>query len=120
MTNPFTFINKPVAFAKKCSTWLVAGFSDRMASRVSGKKISFAKHIAEKVDQCEPWTDHIESSSIAGINQAIKDGDFKSARMLLAIGAKDSKSFCVAIALSAIDFLALGNEVDVSMIPFLE
>ena len=122
MVNPIAFIrdHNPVTFARKCATWITAGFTDRITSNVSGKKISFAKHIASKLDKCEPWTDHFESSSIAGMNQAIKDGDFESARMLLAIGAKDSKSLCVSLALSAIELLALGTEIDISLFPFME
>lgn len=112
--NPFTFVKRHAAF-------MAAGLSDRIVSRLSGRKVSFAKHVVIKIDGCEPWTDHFEQSSLKGVDIALKDKDFSTARALLALGAKEAGSVeCKELANLVVDLIAKGNEITFELFTCLE
>jgi hypothetical protein len=97
---------------KKAGTWISAGFIDRITSRLTGQTCSFGKHIAAKLYECEPWTDHLLVSTFKNINIAIADRDFEAARFFLGIGAtEDAKLHCLAVANHAIDLISQGEEM---------
>jgi len=97
--------------AKRGASFCFGGIFDELASRMRKKEVNFGKLIAAKANKCKPWSNHIESSTLVEINSAIKDGNFRDARALLNVGAKEgAKRYCLDIALLAIDFLAEGIE----------
>jgi len=76
---------------------------------------------AQKASDCEPWTDHYSPKAISDIKAALKDHDFKSARALAAICSNEEAStYCKNLLEAIIDFLALGVEIDIEMIAFME
>lgn len=106
---------------KKVGTWTSAGFVDRMYQRFTGKKHSLAKHVAAKLDKCEPWTDHFEKSSLESITTSIKDKNFVGARIMLSLGVKETASrYCVDLAFLAVELLACGDEITYELFECLE
>jgi hypothetical protein len=106
---------------KKFGLWSCAGFSDRMCSKVSRQKCSFALQVVAKLDQCEPWTDHFELSTIKSLNEAMKLKDFAAVRTLIDIGVKeDAVIECVELAKLAVDLIAHGSEITYEFFPCLE
>lgn len=108
---------------KKHTLAFVGGFVDRFASRVTNRNICIGKAVLVKLGECEPWTDHVDSSVISQVNKALKDKDFGSARSLVQFGAminesKKSNNFCVSLCLEAIDLAAKGEEILMEAIPF--
>jgi len=103
-----------MAFFSKIKTgvaFVADGMFDKFSSRFTGKKICFAKHITAKLSECEPWSDHFEVSAINGIESALKNSDFPSARGLAAFGFKECASmYCVELAEKAIEFLVSGYD----------
>ena len=111
----------PFGIAKKVVTWTTAGFSDRFASRLTGKKVTFGQRVAAKIDQREPWDRHLEISAIEGINKALSEKDFEAARILLAFGAKeDAVGECLQLLSMAIELLAHGEEITFELFQCLE
>jgi hypothetical protein len=101
--------------------WTIAGFADRLSSRFTGRTCSLAKHVAMKIDQCEPWTDHFEATSIKDIDTALRERDFDAARFLLAFGDKEgARKYCVNMARDVVEFIASGEEITFSMLSCLE
>lgn len=107
------------SFIRRGASFFIGGFTDRFASRITGKKKSFGKCIAAKFNECEPWTDHFEISSLEMINQALAEKDFASARGLAAFGVAEGASpYCVKIASLAIELLSEGEEVIFNLFTF--
>ena len=112
---------RPFGILNKMATWTWAGIADKMATRFSGRKCSLAKHMAMKIDKCEPWTDHLETSSLMQVDSAIKNREFATARFLVALRQKEEAiRYCINLALSAIDFLAEGEELTFELFQCLE
>jgi hypothetical protein len=108
---------------KKHTLAFVGGFVDRFASRVTHKNICIGKALLVKIGECEPWTDHIDSSVFSQVNKALKDKDFGSARSLVQFGtmineSNKSNNFCVSFCLEAINLAAKGEETLIEAIPF--
>jgi hypothetical protein len=102
---------KLFGIVKKAGTLITAGFVDRITTRLSGQKCSFGKHIAAKLYECEPWTDHLLVSTFKNINIAIADRNFEKARFLLGIGATEGANLhCIDVAHQAINLIAQGEE----------
>lgn len=102
----------PIAFIRKAVTWTCAGAVDRVTSRCSGKRMDFGMKIASKLDECQPWTDHFETSSLHEMHKAIDDKQFNAARLIHAIGAKEAANkHCLDLALLAINMLADGEDI---------
>lgn len=103
---------RPWGVIKKAIIWIPAGFYDRMRSRAGENQIKAGKLIAEKFDDCEPWSDHLEVSAISSINHAIENNDFASARGLVAFGTtQTANKECLELVEFAIDLLAEGKEI---------
>jgi hypothetical protein len=111
----------PFGLLRKFGIWTSAGIVDRCSTRFTGGEMNFGKSVASKLDECTPWTDHIESSSLAGIEAAVRNKDFTSARFLLAIGQKSSAAaHCIKIAELAINLMAEGQEITFELFSCLE
>lgn len=65
-----------VRFIKRGVTFFTGGFCDRLVKRLSGKKVSFGKCIAAKLNDCEPWSDHYEEIALTEIRNALHDKDY--------------------------------------------
>lgn len=69
------------------------------------------KMIAQKFDDCQPWTNHLTPTAINNINDAMKANDFSSARGLIAFGTTAvSDQSCIKMLEFAVELLADGNE----------
>jgi hypothetical protein len=111
----------PFGVLRKIGIWTGAGFVDRISRRCSGCDMNFGKRVASKLDECAPWSDHIESSSLAGIDAAVREKDFCSARFLLAIGQKSTAlAHCINAAELAINLIAEGEEITFELFSCLE
>lgn len=111
----------PWGVVKKVGTWFGAGFTDKFSSRLTGRRMTFAKHIAAKLDDCEPWTDHFYNSGISGVRTALKDRDYSSARAILAITTKEGATkHCVELANMALDLISHGEEITFELFTALE
>lgn len=107
--------------AKRYIGCTLAGFANRLNSRLSGRTCSFAKHIVSKLDDCELWSNHFEQSSLKNIDMSLKEADFTATRFLLAMNVKDyAKRYCVDLAMTAVEILAQGEEVTFSTFLSLE
>jgi hypothetical protein len=119
LKNFMTF--NPFGVVRKIGVWTSAGFVDRFTGRCTGCHMNFGKRVASKLDDCAPWTDHIEASSLVGIEAAVRDRDFTSARFLLAIGQKSTAvTACINVAELAINLLAEGHEITFDLYTSLE
>ena len=121
----FGIVGSGISFIKRKAAsgaqFMFAGIGDRIASRCTGTKCSFGKQLVSKMQECEPWTDSFERSSLFGAQTAVQDGEFGQAKILMTLGIKEgAKGYCVNLALMAIDMLAYGSEMTVEMVPFLE
>lgn len=110
----------PWGVLKKVVIWTSAGFFDRINQRRGCADIKVGKMVAQRFNDCQPWTDHLMPSVINSINEAMKAKDFKSARGLVALGTKAAANKqCIKILEFAIELLADGNELLVDLY-FLE
>jgi hypothetical protein len=111
---------RPWGLVKKAIIWTSAGFVDRINKRRGCTDIKVGKMIAQKFDNCQPWTDHLTPTAISNINDAMKSNDFSSARGLVAFGTTSvANRGCIEMLEFAIDLLADGNELLVDLY-FLE
>jgi hypothetical protein len=111
---------RPWGVLKKAIIWTSAGFVDRINKRRGCADIKVGKMIAQKFDNCQPWTDHLMPAAINSINDAVKTNDFSSARGLVALGTTAmANRDCIEMLEFAIDLLADGNELLVDLY-FLE
>lgn len=112
---------KPFGVVKKVVTWTFAGMTDRFTMRLTGKKSSIAKHVASKIDNCEPWTDHFDEGSLKSIDESIKLKDYTATRFFLAFGSKENADpHCLDLAKLAVELLAMGEEVTFELFQCLE
>jgi hypothetical protein len=104
MSKTFNFLRKQFAF-------IGAGITDRISSRCTGTKCNFAKTLAIKLSDCEPWSDHFEETTIIGLNNAMLKQDYSTMRILAAWGTReDANKFCINLAETAILLLSSGSE----------
>jgi hypothetical protein len=103
---------KPWGIVKKAVIWTSAGFIDKINQKRGCGNIKIGKMIAQKFDNCQPWTDHLTPTAINDINDAIKANDFGSARGLVAFGTTAvANKDCIRMLEFAIDLLADGKEL---------
>lgn len=106
---------------RKLVTGFFAGTFDHTTSYITGKRISVAKHLIDKLKKCDPWSDHIVESAAKGITIALAEGDYKAARILLALGSSESADkTCLELLKAAIDICALNDEIIYDLIPFYD
>lgn len=114
-------VRNPWNLIKKVTSFMTGGIMDSLASRSTGRPIDFGQRVAARLNDCEPWVDHYEHSTLIGINKAYKDRDFEACRTLLAIGVREgADSRCVELANLAVDLLAAGREVSFDLFYCLE
>ena len=119
--NPFGILKAPFGMVRKVITWTSAGLIDKFTTRLSGKKMTFGQRIAAKIDQCEPWSDHLEISAIKGINKALSSKEFEAARAFVALGSKeDAVRECIELLKLGIEILASGEEIQFELFYCLE
>ncbi|MFT5791524.1 MAG: hypothetical protein ACI9LI_000860 [Saprospiraceae bacterium] len=111
---------RPWGIVKKAIIWTSAGFIDRINQKRGCANIKVGKMIAQKFDNCQPWTDHLTPTAINNINVAMKANDFNSARGLVAFGTTAvANKDCIEMLEFAIDLLADGKELLINLY-FLE
>lgn len=110
---------KPFAFLRRGISFFIAGACDKSASIVTGKECSFGKCVASRLNGCEPWSNHFEKRALRDLRTAMKDGDYKDARFLAAIGTKEGNNpYCVSMVERLIDFLSKGHEAEFDLNTF--
>ena len=114
-------ISNPFGLVKKVMTWTSAGVVDKFGTRLFGKKMTFGQWIAAKIDQCEPWDDHLEKNAIEGIQKALNNKEFEAARILVALGSKDGTvKECLELLKLGIELLSHGEEITFELYRCLE
>lgn len=113
-------MTSPISFVRRHLSFVGAGITDRVFTRTTGKKFSFARHVAAKLNNCEPWTDHFERPALTELSKAYKLGDFNAMRIFAGLGVAEGASpHCVGLAHMAIELLAEGSEIVIEL-AFLE
>jgi len=110
-----------IKFITRQFSFIGGGIFDSISTHIFKTEVSFGKMCAQKISNCEPWTDHYSPKAINDIKDALKRHDFKSARALAAICSNEEAStYCTNLLEAIIDFLAAGVEIEIEMIPFME
>ena len=102
---------------KRGASFMFGGIVDQIASNISRKQVTFGKAVAAKLHNCEPWTDHLYPETLASVNDALNDGNFRDARALIHIGkTEDANRYCIDMALLAVELLAAGIEEEIDFV----
>lgn len=78
------------------------GIRDEFVSLFTNKDITLATSLVRGLDECKPMSDHVDDLSLAVMQKAIKQSNYKLAKDAIRSGAKEgAKKICIELLIAA-------------------